>query len=98
MFAVIFKAKVGVQDEQYSETVTIMRDLAFNKYGCLDFIAVSEGEQEIAISYWDSEDDIRRWHMDAEHSVAQQLGRDQWYKSYIVEVVEIHRRYTFGEK
>ncbi|MFC4701728.1 hypothetical protein ACFO4O_16350 [Glaciecola siphonariae] len=34
MFAVIFKAQVGNQDSQYSETVAIMRDLAFNKYNC----------------------------------------------------------------
>lgn len=51
MFAVIFKATTGEQDSQYTEMVKVMRDLAFEKYGCLDFIAVTEGDQEIAISY-----------------------------------------------
>lgn len=95
MFAVIFKAKVGNQDQSYSETVALMRTLAFEKYGCKDFIAVTEGDQEIAISYWESEDDIRKWHDDSQHAVAQKMGQDKWYQSYTVEVVEVQRRYSF---
>ncbi|WED29480.1 antibiotic biosynthesis monooxygenase [Vibrio sp. DW001] len=95
MFAVIFKAKVGKQDKDYLVMVAIMRELAFSKYGCLDFIAASEGGQEIAISYWESEQDIQRWHNDAQHAVAQKLGKEKWYQSYVVEVVEIQRRYSF---
>ena len=97
MFAVIFKAKVGAQDRHYIDTVAVMRDLAFEKYNCIDFIAVSEGEQEIAISYWHNEDDIKRWHDDSKHAVAQKLGQQKWYSSYTVEVVEIKRKYSFGE-
>ncbi|MEJ2765354.1 antibiotic biosynthesis monooxygenase [Photobacterium sp. MCCC 1A19761] len=97
MFAVIFRAKTGVQDHQYSEMVSVMRNLAFDKYGCLDFIAVTEGEQEIAISYWASEDDIQRWHKDSQHVVAQQFGREKWYASYTVQVVEVKRQYRFNE-
>jgi len=44
---------------------------------------------------WLSEDDIKRWHQDSQHAVAQQLGRDKWYKSYVVEVVKVKRRYRF---
>jgi heme-degrading monooxygenase HmoA len=95
MFAVIFKAKVGKQDKDYLDMVAVMRELAFSKYGCLDFIAVSEGDQEIAISYWESEQDIQRWHNDSQHAVAQKLGKEKWYQSYVVEVVEIQRRYSF---
>ncbi|MDB1125927.1 antibiotic biosynthesis monooxygenase family protein [Vibrio algarum] len=95
MFAVIFKAKVGKQDKDYLDMVAVMRELAFSKYGCLDFFAVSEGDQEIAISYWESENDIQRWHSDTQHTVAQKLGREKWYQSYTVEVVEIQRRYSF---
>ena len=96
MFAVIFRAKPGVQDEKYSETVTRMRELAFDKYGCIDFIAVTEGDQEIAISYWDSEESIKKWKSDSEHTLAQQQGRTKWYESYIVQVVEIKREYIFN--
>lgn len=97
MFAVIFRAKTGSQDQSYIEMVGVMRQLAFDKYHCQDFIAVTEGEQEIAISYWNSEEDIRNWHNDSKHAVAQKLGKDKWYQSYTVQVVEIKRQYSFGE-
>ena len=96
MFAVIFRAQPGMQDEKYSETVTRMRELAFDKYGCIDFVAATEGDQEIAISYWDSEESIKNWKSDSEHIQAQQQGRSKWYESYIVQVVEIKREYKFN--
>ncbi|MDO6617860.1 MULTISPECIES: antibiotic biosynthesis monooxygenase [unclassified Shewanella] len=98
MFAVIFKATVGQQDKHYSDTVAVMRDLAFNHYNCIDFIAVSEGDKEIAISYWHSEADIQAWHQDSKHAVAQKLGQDKWYRAYSVEVVEIKRQYSFDNQ
>lgn len=94
MFAVIFTAVTGEQDEEYGRTVARMRELAFANYGCLDFIAVTEGKREIAVSYWESEEDIRRWRSDAEHTLAQELGRARWYESYRVEVVEVRRQYA----
>ncbi len=97
MYAVIFRARVGDQDEAYAEMADKMRELAFERYGCRDFIAVTEGDTEIAISYWDDEDSIRRWKNDPEHSEGQQLGRDGWYRGYTVQVVEIRREYRFGE-
>lgn len=96
MYAVIFRAKSGLQDAQYGKTVAGMRELAFERYGCLDFIAVTDAEQEIAISYWESEDAIRAWKSDPEHALAQEYGRAMWYESYIVQVVEIKREYKFG--
>lgn len=97
MFAVIFRAKTGSQDKSYTEMVGVMRQLAFEKYHCQDFIAVTEGKQEIAISYWNNEEDIRNWHNDSKHAVAQKLGQDKWYQSYTVQVVEVKRQYSFGE-
>jgi len=97
MFAVIFRAKPAVQVELYSQTVARMRELAFEKYGCIDFItATEEDNQEIAISYWEDEASIIRWRQDAEHTLAQELGRSQWYDAYSVQVVEIKREYSYG--
>jgi heme-degrading monooxygenase HmoA len=96
MYAVIFRAKTGAQDALYSSTVERMRQLAFEKYGCLEFIAVTEGTDEIAISYWASEDAILKWRKDAEHTIAQEMGREKWYQSYTVQVVEIKREYSFS--
>lgn len=97
MFAVIFKAKPGIQDDEYGKTVTRMRDLAFAQYGCLDFVAVTEGDREITISYWESEEAIKAWKNDAEHTLAQGNGQSKWYQSYTVQIVEIKREYKFNE-
>ena len=96
MYAVIFRAKPGIQNVEYGKTVAKMRELAFAKYGCLDFVAVTEGDQEIAISYWENEESIKAWKSDSEHSLAQETGRSKWYESYIVQVVEIKREYKFN--
>ena len=96
MYAVIFRATAGQPDQDYLDMVEKMRELAFSRYGCRDFIAVTEGQQEIAISYWDDEDAIRRWKNDPDHALAQQRGRDGWYAGYTVQVVEIRREYSFG--
>lgn len=96
MYAVIFKAKVKHFDEAYAATAAKLRDLAFEKYRCIDFLAVCEGEQEVAISYWHNEDDIKAWKADPMHQEAQRLGRQSWYQNYSVEVVEVKRRYQHG--
>ena len=93
MYAVIFRATINELDETYAETAARMRDVATNKYGCVEFISVTERNQEIAISYWNDEAQIKSWKQDPEHQVAQKLGRSKWYKSYQVQVAEIIRDY-----
>lgn len=95
MFVVIFKAKPGEQGEEYAAMVNQLRTLAFERYGCIDFIAASSGEMEVAISYWHSEQDILSWKRDPLHVKAQQLGKANWYLSYQVEVLELTRSYQF---
>ena len=94
MYAVIFRAEINELDEAYADMAARMRDLAINKYGCVEFTAVTEGKREIAISYWDDQEQIKAWKQDPEHRKAQKLGRSKWYKSYRVQVVEIIRDYS----
>ena len=93
MYAVIFKATTKQLDDEYSQTSARMRELAKSKYGCEEFVSAQEGDQEIAISYWHSEQDIQAWKDDPEHRRAQALGKTRWYQSYRVEVVQILRSY-----
>lgn len=95
MYAVIFKAKINQLDEEYNTMAAHMRTLAIEKYGCLEFTACIEGDQEIAISYWGSLERIKVWKKDVEHLQAQALGREKWYTEYQVQVVEIVREYSF---
>jgi len=94
MYAVIFKAEINILDQSYSDMAIRMRELAKSKYGCIEFSALAEGNQEIAISYWENEEQIIAWKQDPEHKVAQGLGRSKWYKSYKVQIVKIEREYT----
>jgi len=91
MYAVIFKATIAEFDDEYVQMAGHLRDLALSKYGCQEFTAVTEGNEEIAISYWQSLEQIREWKNDLEHRQAQKLGRQKWYKSFTVEVCEIVR-------
>ncbi len=96
MFAVIFRATVGNQDTEYGKMALELRKLAFETHGCLDFTAVTEGNQEVAISYWESESAIKKWKDNAVHLVAQELGQKQWYSAYSVQIVEVKHEYQFN--
>ena len=93
MYAVIFRAEIDRIDQEYSGMAAKLRALAFSRYGCVDFTSVTEGNQEIAISYWRNQEQIQAWRQDAQHLAAQQLGRSRWYKSYRVQVVKIEQEY-----
>jgi heme-degrading monooxygenase HmoA len=93
MYAVIFRAEILEQDAEYAVMASRMRDLAIDEYGCVEFVACTEGNSEIAISYWESEQQIQQWKQNAEHLAAQEKGRSKWYKSYTVQVVKVVRAY-----
>ena len=94
MYAVIFRAEINKFDSRYYEMAAQMKDLAISKYGCIEFTSVTEGLQEIAISYWQDQEQIKQWKQDSKHLVSQELGSTIWYKSYKVQVVEIIREYA----
>jgi heme-degrading monooxygenase HmoA len=49
----------------------------------------------ITVSYWESEESIRRWHEQAEHREAQRLGRGRWYDAFQLRVCRVERAYGF---
>ena len=95
-YAVIFIAEIAELDAEYVATAEHLRQLALNDYGCLEFTSFREGNREVAISYWDREEQILAWKQDQDHRRAQQQGRDKWYRSYRVQVVQISREYRAG--
>jgi heme-degrading monooxygenase HmoA len=93
MYAVIFTAEIGELDAQYTEMAELLRKRAIEVYGCIEFRALTEGKQEIAISYWRTLEDIAAWRGDAMHKKAQQLGAERWYADYKVEVLRVQHAY-----
>ena len=96
MYVCIFRAQIKELDDEYREMAERMRSLAMNAYGCTRFSATTEGNTEIALSYWDSLDDIQAWKANAEHLKAQSKGRSNWYQSYEVQITEVIRSYDFS--
>ncbi|WP_180131878.1 MULTISPECIES: antibiotic biosynthesis monooxygenase [unclassified Acinetobacter] len=92
-YVVIFKARIRTLDELYFSTAQQLRDKALTHFNCQHFEALTEDEHEIALSYWNTLEDIRAWQQDAQHLVAQQLGKNQWYTNFSVEICEVLRRY-----
>lgn len=93
MYVVIFRAKVGAFDAEYHATAHHLRETALRDFGCVEFVAMTEGDQEIALSYWPDAESIRRWKAHLDHRAAQEAGRRRWYADYRVEVARIERAY-----
>lgn len=91
MLAVIFRATVAELDDEYRQTAQRLKALAFEKYGCRDFISVTQDNEEIAVSWWDTEQQIRDWKNDPAHRFAQKRGAEKWYRSWSIEVCEVLR-------
>ncbi len=93
MYVVIFRARIRELDAEYSALAAQLRELALKQFGCLEFQAVSEGRDEVALSYWPDPDSIRAWKRQADHLIAQGKGRSRWYESYSVQVAQVEREY-----
>ena len=49
----------------------------------------------IAVAYWSSLEVVREWKANADHQVAQRLGRERWYRSYTLRISRVERAYGF---
>jgi heme-degrading monooxygenase HmoA len=93
VYVVIFRATIRSLDAEYSDVAARMRELALGQFGCIEFHSVTEGINEVSLSYWPSEDSILAWKAHPEHVLAQQAGRERWYQAYSVQVAEVSREY-----
>lgn len=93
--AVIFTSTRTDDDAGYEATDAAMTALAATQPGYLGVEAVSDGRTGITVSYWATDGDARAWKAVAEHSAAQQSGRQRWYQTYAVRVATVERAYGF---
>ncbi len=91
--AVFNQALSEAEGKAYVKTAHFLRESALNDFNCIAFQAVTEGTQEIALSYWNSLDDIAKWKAYMPHLQAQQKGKSAWYTKYKVTVSEIVKQY-----
>lgn len=95
-YAVIFTARQSDDTEGYAEAAQRMEELAAQQPGYLGFEAARGPDGlGIAVSYWRSEDDIRAWKRNIEHTAAREQGRARWYSNYKLRVAKVERAYEF---
>lgn len=93
-YAVIFTSIKIEAENNYDDVAKRMVDLAAQQPG---FIGVESARNEIGItiSYWESLDAIKNWKNNAEHLIAQQLGKENFYQSYTTRICKVEREYSF---
>jgi heme-degrading monooxygenase HmoA len=69
-----------------------MVQLATEQPGFVGVESAREG-LGITVSYWLDLESIKQWKSNAEHLVAQKLGREQWYTSFRVRIAKVERDY-----
>jgi heme-degrading monooxygenase HmoA len=92
--AVIFtNTRTSVDHDGYAATAQRMEALAAAQPGYLALESVRDPAtgEGITVSYWATEDDARAWGRQAEHLVAQRLGRERWYESFELRVATVQR-------
>jgi heme-degrading monooxygenase HmoA len=94
-YAVIFTSRRNSADAAgYEVMAARMVELAARQPGFLGIESVRQADGTgITVSYWQSEDAIRAWKRQAEHVVAQEHGRSDWYEQYRVRVCRVEREY-----
>ena len=50
---------------------------------------------EITVSYWTDLDSIQHWKSNSDHLLAQEHGREKWYKSFKTRIAKVERNYEF---
>ena len=93
-YAVIFTSTRTDVEEDYADTAQRMENLASAQPGFLG-IESARADIGITVSYWDSLESVAAWKANAEHTLAQERGRSDWYSGYAVRVCRVERAYCF---
>ena len=96
-YSVIFTATRSEGDNGYSKMANKMTELAKEQDGFLG-VESAKNELGITISYWRDLNAIKQWKENAEHSIARERGRNEWYKSFKTRIAKVERDYYFEKK
>jgi heme-degrading monooxygenase HmoA len=94
-YAVIFTSQRTEGDKGYGKMAEKMEELASQQQGFLGIESARDNELGITVSYWESLDAIKKWKENSSHKVAQEKGKEEWYKNYTVRICKVERAYSF---
>lgn len=93
-YAVIFTSVKMESNEGYDEMAERMVELAQQQPGFLGVESV-RNEVGITVSYWTDLVSIKKWREHAEHTIAREKGRADWYKAFKTRIAKVERDYGF---
>ncbi len=95
-YAVIFTSLRTDYQQGYADTAKRMVELAALQPGFLGAESVRDTEGVgITVSYWQDEAAIAAWKQQAEHRLAQERGKQDWYAGYRIRIAKVERAYSF---
>lgn len=94
-YAVVFTSLRRADDgSDYGLTADRMVELAALQPGYLGVESVRGSDGlGITVSYWQDEASILAWRRHAEHSLARERGRREWYEHFELRVAKVERAY-----
>jgi heme-degrading monooxygenase HmoA len=94
-YAVIFSSlRTQTGADEYAHMAERMVELAQQQPGYLGAESTRGADGfGITVSYWASLEAIAHWRADAEHRVAQEIGKAQWYEHYELRVALVEKAY-----
>ena len=98
-YAVIFTSQRTPGAHGYGDMADRMVTLAAEQPGYLG-VESARGDDGlgITVSYWRSPEDIAAWRRHAEHKIARDTGRSDWYAHYTLRVAKVERAYAWARK
>lgn len=94
-YAVIFTSLRTERDNGYGNMADAMVALAEEQPGYLGIESAREG-LGITVSYWATLEDIKNWKANAQHLLAQKLGKEMWYSDFKVRICRVERDYNLN--
>ena len=94
-YSVIFSSLRTPDDRGYGAMADRMVELAAQQPGFLGVESARDsGGFGITVSYWSSLESISAWKANAEHQVAQESGKRDWYAHYALRIAKVERAYS----
>ena len=92
-YAVVFSSQRTEHDQPGCDAMASrMLELAAEQPGYLGVESVRGADGfGITVSYWESTEAILAWRDEAEHRIAQDRGRREWYAAYQIRVCRVER-------
>jgi heme-degrading monooxygenase HmoA len=94
-YAVIFTSVRTDGDQGYSEMSDKMVELVKHQDGFLGFESARK-DIGITVSYWKDLESIRKWKEHADHKIARENGRSQWYSAFKTRIARVESDYEFN--